>query len=582
MALLFDNTIKNNCKGHWNFNQNKMKIIYLIISFLILKAPSFAQGNRIWSTYYGGNKNEVTPSGGPFVATDNSGNVFMAGYTLSLSNIASGGFQNSFGGLIDAFLVKFDGAGNRLWATYYGGNSAEYIYGITTDALGNVYICGKTASTNNIASGGFQNFIGGGTFDAFLVKFDPNGNRLWSSYYGGSADDSGDGISVDALGNVYLTGTTASSLNISSGGFQNSFGGVNDAFLVKFNSSGNRIWASYYGGSSNDIASGSAIDGFGNIYISGSTGSSNNIASGGFQNSIGGAYDAFLVKFDSTGNRIWASYYGGSNNDYACSIITSASGMVYLAGYTNSTSGIAFSGFQNSFAGGASLGDAFLVKFDSFGNRTWGTYYGGPGEDYCLSIVADGSGNVYLGGDTYSSSGIASNGFQNIKQGTENEFIVKLDSNGNRLCATYFGASHDEDGHVAVDLFGNIYLTGSTQSTIGIASGGFQNTFGGGATDAYLAKFSSTCLNTGIEEEKILNSNSVYPNPSDGFFRLSIENEIDRGAIILINSLGQKVYEHKITNGQNNINTVNLPSGLYTYFIIRDEVQISNGKLIIE
>jgi hypothetical protein len=286
----------------------KTKLIVLIILTLTVFEVS-SQGNKIWSTYYGGPSNEVNPAGGPFVATDLSGNVFLTGYTYSSSGISSGGFQNNFGGAVDGYLVKFNSSGNRLWATYFGGSNAEYVYGLVTDASGNVYVSGKTASTSSVSSAGHQNAFGGGTFDAFLIKFDTNGNRIWATYYGGSGDDSGNGISVDVNENVYLTGITESSSNISSGGFQNSLSGTKDAFLAKFNSSGARIWATYYGGTGYESGNSLAIDTYSNVYMSGSTTSTANVSIGGFQNVIGGSQDAFLVKFDSNGNRIWASYY---------------------------------------------------------------------------------------------------------------------------------------------------------------------------------------------------------------------------------------------------------------------------------
>jgi hypothetical protein len=559
----------------------KRKINTLIILLLAVFEVS-SQGNKIWSTYYGGPSNEVNPVGGPLVATDLSGNVFLTGYTYSSSGISSGGFQNNFGGLVDGYLVKFNSSGNRLWATYFGGSNADYVYGLITDISGNVYVSGKTASTSSVSSSGHQNAFGGGTFDAFLIKFDTNGNRIWATYYGGTGDEVGNSISVDINGNVYLTGMTESSSNISSGGFQNSLNGLRDAFLVKFNSSGTRLWATYYGGSSVESGNATALDTYGNVYLAGSTNSSSNISLGGFQNAIGGSTDAFLAKFDSNGNRIWASYYGGINIDIANCMLCSQTGNIYIAGYTLSTNAISFNGFQNTFAGGINQGDAFLAKFDSVGNRIWASYYGGTNDDYCLSITKDNSGNIYMGGDTYSNTGIAINGFQNILQGTENEFIAKIDSLGNLHCATYFGVNHDEDGHIAVDQSGFIYLAGGTQSTSGIASGGFQNSFGGGGTDSYLAKFSTTCLNVGVAEENSIKGFSLYPNPNNSSFNLKLETEINNGEIIIINDIGQNIYTQPVFKGLNEISFKELSKGLYTYLLFQNKVRIGTGKIFVE
>lgn len=464
------------------------KIFLFLFCLLGFVVVGYAQDSRIWATYYGGENDDY----GFSLTTDDFGNIYLAGRTQSISNIALGGFQDTIGGGdVDAFIVKFDSTGNRLWATYYGGTGADIGQSIATDSWGNIYLTGYTTSNSGISWQGFQNTYSGGR-DAFIVKFDSSGNRIWATYYGGNNSDSGEGIVIDDLGNVYLAGYTNTNIAsiIASDGFQNIFGGgSNDAFLVKFDSFGNRIWATYYGGTDSDVGTSLDIDNNGNIYLGGITKSDSNISSGGFQNTYGGGYegDAFVVKFDSTGNRLWATYYGGQDGDLVNSVATDTFGNLFLAGYTYSPTGIASGGFQNILVGNY---DAFLVKFDSSGNRLWGTYYGGTSA--AETAATDQSGNVYLAGDTYNHTGIADGGFQNILIGQENEFVVKFDSSGNRFCGTYYGQLHEEEGHATVDLNGNLYLYGFTNSITGIASDGFQNSFGGGNYDAFVVKL-TTC-----------------------------------------------------------------------------------------
>src|SRR5690606_35058106 len=206
---------------------------------------------------------------------------------------------------------------------------------------------------NNIASGGHQDTIGGGDYDAFLVKFNSAGVRQWATYYGGAQSDIGTSCATDFSGNVYLSGQTSSTTNITSGGHQNTIGGIKDAFLVIFNSDGVRLWGTYYGGSDTDVGYSCTTDGSGNVYLAGSTESTNNIASGGHQNAKGGGYtnDAFLVKFNSAGVRQWATYYGGNVGDYGYSCATDGNDNVYLTGYTSSFNNIASGGHQNTYGG---------------------------------------------------------------------------------------------------------------------------------------------------------------------------------------------------------------------------------------
>ncbi len=253
----------------------------------------------VWATYYGGAGRDQ----GTSCAVDRSGQVYLAGYTNSSFDIALGGYQNTYGGTADAFIVKFTPSGSRVWATYYGGTNWDSGNSCTVDINGQVYLIGETTSTTNIALGGHQNTYGNGFHDAFIVKFDSTGTRLWGSYYGGTRSDLGIFCRVDGSGNVYLVGDTRSSTNIAYGGFQNAYGGgFYDGYLVKFDSIGVRQWASYYGGMDKDYGNFCVLDGSGNLYLGGSTESTTSIASGGYQNNYGGgAYDSYLAKISNKG-----------------------------------------------------------------------------------------------------------------------------------------------------------------------------------------------------------------------------------------------------------------------------------------
>ncbi len=445
---------------------------------------------RVWGTYYGGSGSDSARD----AAIDASGYIYMCGETASTSSISSGGFQNNWvGGLYDAFLVKFNNSGVRLWATYYGGSGTDYGESTITDGSGNVFLAGSTGSSIGIASNGHQNTFGGSNNDAYIVKFNSSGIRFWGTYYGGSSSDLALETAIDVSGNIYLTGTTTSSTAIASGGHQNSIGGAADAFLVKFNSSGARLWGTYYGGSGTE-GNGGAIttDAVGNIYLAGNTTSTSAIAIGGHQNFTGGGNDAFLVKFNSSGTRLWGTFYGGVSEDMGLSTACDASGNVYLAGYAYSPASISFGGHQNTIGGGA---DAFIVKFNSSGLRQWGSYYGGTSDEYGYSVSVNASGNVFLAGQTASSSAIASSGYQNTYGGGIDAFLVNFNLSGTRIWGTYYGGSGSEyGGSTIVDGSSNMYLSGSTYSSTGISSGGHQNTIGG-SQDAFLVKLSQTQIN---------------------------------------------------------------------------------------
>jgi hypothetical protein len=207
--------------------------------FLVKFNPS---GIRQWGTYYGGGLVDVLTS----TSFDPNGYIYLAGYTETggSSTIAtSGSHQDTYNGTQDAFLVKFNLNGVRQWGTYYGGTSGDFGNGCCADQLGNVYLCGKSYSTNSIATAGTpQTTNNGGYGDAFVVKFDANGVRQWGSFYGGNDNEYGvdEALGCAAIGKqtVYFCGftqTMTGTIVASTGSFQSTHaGGINDGFLAKF------------------------------------------------------------------------------------------------------------------------------------------------------------------------------------------------------------------------------------------------------------------------------------------------------------------------------------------------------------
>ena len=474
---------------------------------------------RIWGTYYGGNDEELAYS----TAVDSENNVYLAGWTRSTSSIASLGFQNSFGGDIDAFLVKFDSAGNRLWATYYGGNDVDYGYSCTVDKSDNIYLAGHTGSNSGISFNGHQNSIGG-SLDAFLVKFNKDGNRIWGTYYGGSRGENGKSCVTDINNNVYLVGNTHSLSDIAFNGFQMTHAGSNnlnpsgspvlaDAFIVKFDSNGVRLWGSYYGGSDLENGNSCATDIYGNVFLSGSTSSQNNISFSGFKDSLHGGLDGFLVKFDSLGVRQWGTYFGGIGMDPINSCKTDSLNNIFIAGTTSSDSNIAFgSVHQNTFGGGSF--DAYLAKFNNNGVLLWGTYFGGDREDGASCISIDKNNNIFISGNTNSLNNISADGHQNTYGGgSRDAFISKFSPNGNRLWASYYGGNSLDIGTtVSVDNSNKVYLGGYTGSGgNNIAFSGHQNVRNGDR-DGFLVKFDCATFS-----DTVITSCYFFQSPSNKY-----------------------------------------------------------------
>lgn len=269
--------------------------------------------------------------------------------------------------------MRFSSGGLREWGTYLGGDGVDVAQSCAIDPSGNLYVAGYTSSRPDIATSGVhQASYGGGEMDAFLVKFAAGGERLWGTYYGGSGKDQGYACAVEPTGGaVYLAGRTESFENIATpSAHQPTFGyGAYDALLVRFSSTGQRQWGTYYGGVGQDEAFDCVVDGEGTVYIAGRTWSLENIASADAYQpvaSMGG--NGFVVRFAANGRRIWGTYYGGEGGDeiHACTVVQS---YLYFTGETNAPDGLATAGTHQSQLNPGSCGivtcpDAFLIKVE--------------------------------------------------------------------------------------------------------------------------------------------------------------------------------------------------------------------------
>ncbi len=452
-----------------------------------------------WSTYYGDSLFDLAYG----VTVDPTGNIYMVGYTNSKKNISTPGLYQdtlTIGVGSDAFIVKFNSAGQRVWGTYYGGTASDYFTGVTSDKNGNIYALGNTTSFNLATAGTHQQVFGGGTAnDALLVKFSSNGMLQWSTYYGGAGTENGNTITCDNADNIYIggnTNTTTSGIIATTGSFQPTTTAGTSGFIAKFNPSGTRIWGTYYGSSSNVNVL--KCDQSANLYVGGTTtnGTPNAISTPGTQQpnyGTSGLADGFLVKMDSTGSstsRKWGTYIGSIAADAVTSIQLSNTGSIYVGGSTASSDSIATPGsFQNSFAGGQ--WDCFISKYNDSGRFIWSTYYGGSGSDQINSLLLTPSGHLFMCGVTTSPSGISlPGGHQNSWAGNNDAFLSMFDTTGKRYTGTYFGGSNGDITSGLAYSAGNIYMAGYTLSTSGIAThGSFKDTLTGTLNDSYLAQF---------------------------------------------------------------------------------------------
>jgi hypothetical protein len=413
-----------------------LALLLNVLIFALAVQPSLAVSLE-WTRQLGTSSPDLSFG----VSADGLGSVYVSGIT----NGSLGGLN---AGSSDAFVSKYDAAGNLQWTRQLGTRDADESYGISADGLGNVYISGYT----NGSLGGPN----AGNYDAFVSKFDAAGTLQWTKQLGSSAIEENYGVSADGLGNVYITGGTNGSL-----GGPNA--GGSDAFVSKYDAGGNLLWTRQLGTSSPEYSQGVSADVLGNVYISG-------VAWG----SLGGAYagngDVFVSKYDAAGNLQWTKQLGTSAYDANQGVSADGLGNVYISGFTNGS-------LDAPNAGGP---DAFVGKYDAAGNLQWIRQLGTSAIDSNNAISADGLGNAYVSGVTFGSLG-------GPTAGAGDAFVSKYDAAGNLQWTKQLGTIADDFSYgVSADGLGNIFLSGYTSGSLGAPNAG--------PTDVFVAKYSDSVV----------------------------------------------------------------------------------------
>jgi uncharacterized delta-60 repeat protein len=317
------------------------------------------------------------------------------------------GETDSYGaGGYDAFLAKYDNAGNLQWNKTWGGSSDEVAKGIVMDEDDNIFISGHTWS------------FGPNPIDAFIIKYNSSGGKKWNKTWGGTNQDTVRDIGIDNSGNLYITGYT------------DSFGDPDgDMFLVKFNSSGMEEWNTTWGGSLTEAGHSIFLQDPNNIYITGRT------SSLGDPNG-----DLFLIKYNSSGEKQWNSTWGGEGIDQGDDLMVDGRDFIYVTGKTKSF------GTLNE--------DLLLIKFNRTGGIEWNITAGGFNNDAGDAIALDDSNNIFIAGYT-----------ESFGVGNKDLYLLRYDHAGDlKWNKTWGGINDDASRDIALGDSNNLYITGYTGS----------------------------------------------------------------------------------------------------------------------
>lgn len=483
------------------------------------------------------------------VAVDNSGNVFVAGYTSSNNN-----------GDADLLVASVNSSGKSL--NYiaqasndfgFGGSGDDIAYGIAVDGYGSAVVVGNTTSSDfPTTEGAFQATPPGGDYDAFVLRIDPAGqNLVYATYLGGTGDEDAWGVKIDAFGNTYVTGdTTSTDFPVTPGAFQGTNGGGYDGFIAKFDNAGNRVWATYFGGNSDENSYGIAIDTAGNSYVTGFTDSGNFPTKNPARGTYTRGDDAFVLKLDPTGSQlIYSTFLGSAGDEQGSSIAVDGSGAAYIAGITTSAGFPVTNGaYQSTYQTGDS--DMFVAKLSPDGGTlVYSTFLGSHGTDEAWGIAVDVAGNAYVVGDTDSDQfPVAGGPAQSTRKGGLEATITELNPQGTGLVySSFLGGDGDDSAQaIALDAGGNAYLAGFTiSSNFPITSGSYQTSPGGGAADAFVVKYTFPAIAPAVTTGGVVNGGGftanapVAPGSIVSIFGTGFANApVNAQAVPLGNSLG--------------------------------------------
>ncbi len=314
-------------------------------------------GNLLWERQFGTTNDEVADG----ITVDNLGNPIVAGHT-------AGSLIGPSKGAWDAYIRKYDASGAEIWTRQFGTAKNDEFVALSSDQLGSIYAAG-------LFGGDFFG-IDPSLFVPAVCKIDDLGNLLWSQTFDPSSGAHLIDVSADGLGNLYVSGTTTGNLAAPNAGFT-------DGFVRKYDSAGQLIWTRQFGTSDYEGSTHASADALGNVFVSGSTFKS-------LAGPVVGLQDAYLLKFDSSGNLKWGRQFGTAHQTNAVDVIVDNRGGAFLVGSTDGDlEGTSFGAF-----------DSYLRKYDSMGKVIWTQQLGSTKSDHAAGVATDGNGNVFLAGFT--------------------------------------------------------------------------------------------------------------------------------------------------------------------------------------
>ncbi len=532
------------------------------------QAPAFTQAVSFASSGY---------SEGRATATDAAGNQYVTGYFFGTLVLGTTTLVSAGGA--DIFVAKRSAStGAWLWAVRTGGSGTgtDRGTGVAVDAAGNALVTGYFEGTASFATAPTPTVLtSAGSADVFVAKFaGSTGTADWAVRAGGTGDDYGSGIAVDAAGNALVTGSFGVTAGFATAPTPTllTSAGLEDVFVAKFaGGTGTAAWAVQAGGSDDDSGYGVAVDAAGNALVTGYFNGTASFATAPTPTLLtsAGLEDVFVAKFaGSTGAAAWAVQAGGTGDDYGSGIAVDAVGNALVTGYFNGTASFATTPTATPLVSAGSY-DVFVAKFaGSTGAAAWAVRAGGSGYDSGNGVAVDAAGNALVtGGFTGTASfATAPTVTPLVSAGYDDVFVAKFaGGTGAAAWAVRAGGSYFDYGRgVAVDAAGNALVTGSFYGTASFGS----QTLNGNARTGFVATLNGAGTLAATAPLPAAHA-ALYPNPAHGSFTLALPPLASATATAtLLNALGQAVSTRTLALSTAGTTvpypTAGLAPGLYT------------------
>lgn len=537
----------------------------------VLKLTS--NGDYAWAHKFGSS----LPDEGVATCFDPNGNVFVTGFYQETVDFNPGNSTNNFTAIsYDIFILKLDANGNYVWNIDLGSNPAEQGRAIQCDANGNVYTSGSFGSSLDFNPGAATEFMSSsGVADIYLLKLTNAGDFVWSRKIGGISNEYALSMAIDLNGSAILGGHFENTTTFNS--FPNvavTSAGLDDAFVVKFNSDGSHAWTRTIGSTGYDRTQTVATDAQGNVYATGFfQGTVDLNPEAGVENYTAIQEDCFVIKLSSSGAFINASIMGGTGSDYSYGIATDNNGGIYTCGSFTQTADFDPSSQVNTLT---SIGgfDAFLSK--------WGQCVPTSSTDIQTAC----NQFTWIDGNTYTSNNNTASVLLTTAAGCDSTVTLNLTINTVNVSVTA------NDPTLSANIAGAQYQWVNCNSNFQPISGATQASFTPTSSGSFAVIISlngctdtSTCYtinNVGFLQLEESSAFSIFPNPSNGNFQISSKLPFKQSSIRILNALGVLVFEKEFEGNELIDFKLNQPAGIYFIEMTGDKTNKTVHRIFIQ